>query len=164
MRIFKEEQKFTQPWLVALLLISAIVPAILLTKELLDGTVEIINYISLVLLIVFASSLIFFFKLKTRIDATGIHYQFFPFHRKFITKSWTEISSVTVQKYDPITDYGGWGLKKGSLWNQKKGDAMNVKGDIGIQIHFKNGKKLLIGTQKKEEVLLTLKNYKNKIE
>ena len=41
---------------------------------------------------------------------------------------------------------------------------MNVKGDIGIQIHFKNGKKLLIGTQKKEEVLLTLKNYKNKIE
>jgi hypothetical protein len=38
-----------------------------------------------------------------------------------------------------------------------------MSGDIGIQIKFKNGKKLLIGTQKKEDTTSALKTYQNKI-
>ena len=40
---------------------------------------------------------------------------------------------------------------------------MNVSGNIGIQLKFKNGNKLLIGTLKKEEVKRVLATYKLKI-
>jgi hypothetical protein len=40
---------------------------------------------------------------------------------------------------------------------------MNVSGDIGIQLEFKNGQKLLIGTQKQAEAKSVLETYQNKI-
>ena len=55
------------------------------------------------------------------------------------------------------------GLKGGSFWNKEKGKCVNISGDIGIQVEFKNGKKLLIGTQKKEAAKHVLKTYKNRI-
>lgn len=69
-----------------------------------------------------------------------------------------------VRKYDPIGDYGGWGLKGGALWNSKKGKAINVSGDIGIQLELKNSKKLLIGTQKEAEARRVLETYNHKIQ
>ena len=33
-----------------------------------------------------------------------------------------------------------------------KGKAFNIKGNMGLQLQFKDGKKLLIGTQKEEEI------------
>ncbi len=63
---------------------------------------------------------IFFFKLTTRIDEKGIHYQFFPFHFKLKKIAWSEITSATVRTYDPIGEYGGWGLKGGSFGTKQK--------------------------------------------
>ena len=77
---------------------------------------------------------------------------------------WEEIKKVYVRNYDPISEYGGWGLKGGFFWNKEKGKCVNISGDIGLQIEFKNGKKLLIGTQKKEEATSVLKTYQNKID
>ena len=37
------------------------------------------------------------------------------------------------------------------------------KGNIGLQIDLKNGKKILIGTQKKEDMQRVIDKYKNKI-
>jgi hypothetical protein len=106
---------------------------------------------------------IFFFKLKTRIDEIGIHYQFSPFHLKMKLIKWEEITKTQVRSYDPISEYGGWGIKGGSFWNKEKGKCVNISGDIGIQVEFKNGKQLLIGTQKKEEATNVLMTYQNKI-
>ena len=39
--------------------------------------------------------------------------------------------------------------------------AINVSGDIGIQLELKNGKKLLIGTQKEAEAKSVLQTYQN---
>jgi len=111
--------------------------------------------------ILISVSLIFFFKLTTRIDEKGIHYQFFPFHFKFKLISWNEISKVFVRTYDPIGEYGGWGLKGG--WSKSKGKAINVSGDIGIQLELKTGKKLLIGTQKENDAKSVLETYNSKI-
>jgi hypothetical protein len=38
--------------------------------------------------------------------------------------------------------------------------AYNVKGNIGLQLGLKNGKKLLLGTQKGAEIEAALKNVK----
>ncbi|WP_400077724.1 hypothetical protein [Winogradskyella sp. R77965] len=164
MRIFKEEQRFNQLWLIILIVISVLVPmGIILATYIKDpnsfSTLELISIIGLVVL---ASGLIFLFKLTTRIDEEGIHYKFFPFHWSFKIIKWNEIDSAYIRKYDALSEYGGWGLKGGKFWNASKGKAINVSGDVGIQLELKNGKKLLLGTQKQQEVESVLATYKTK--
>ena len=165
MKVFKEEQRFTQTWLIVLLIISLIVPIILIFKEFNKENTTMSNNEFILTLVGILTSVgfIFLFKLKTRIDEKGIHYQFFPFHLKLKTISWKEITSAYVRKYDAITEYGGWGLKGGFFWRKSKGTAINVSGDIGIQLELKNGKKILVGTKKENEAKQVLKTYINKI-
>ena len=164
MKVFKEEQRFTQTWFILLMGVSLVVPLMLIineyAKEKSGFTTS--GFLVSISVLLFSIVPIFFFKLITRIDEKGIHYQFFPFHFKLKTIVWQEITSAKVRTYDPIGEYGGWGLKGGSLWNKSKGKAINVSGDIGIQLELKNGKKLLIGTQKKREAKNVLETYVNK--
>lgn len=88
--------------------------------------------------------LFYLFRLQTEIDESGIQYQFLPFHSSAKKIAWSDIENCYVRTYKPILEYGGWGFKT-SLGH---GKAFNVKGNKGIQIELKSGKKLLIGTQK----------------
>ena len=158
MRIFKEEQRFTQTWLIIIIVISLIVPLAIILKEIDKlSTSEIIISIGTIIL---ASGLIFLFKLTTRIDEKGIHYKFFPFHLKFKTVVWNDIENAYIRTYDAISEYGGWGVRGGALWYKAKGKAINISGNIGIQLKLKDGKKLLIGTNKKEQAQDVLSTYK----
>ncbi|MDA9235188.1 hypothetical protein N9E59_02850 [Polaribacter sp.] len=159
MKVFKEEQRFRQVWLMVLLGFSLLVPVGLIIKEYIkDNTSMTTNeFLGSLIGIIASVLLIFIFKLSTRIDEKGIHYQFFPFHFSMKTLLWSEITKAEIRTYDPIGEYGGWGLRYS--FNKKKGNAVNVSGDIGIQLTLKNGKKLLIGTQKKEAVSSVLKTY-----
>ena len=159
MKVFKEEQRFRQVWLMVLLGFSLLVPVGLIINEYIkDNTSMTTNeFLGSLIGIIASVLLIFIFKLSTRIDEKGIHYQFFPFHFSMKTLLWSEITKAEVRTYDPIGEYGGWGLRYS--FNKKKSNALNVSGDIGIQLTLKNGKKLLIGTQKKEAVSRVLKTY-----
>jgi len=159
MKVFKEEQRFRQVWLMVLLGFSLLVPVGLIINEYIkDNTSMTTNeFLGSLIGIIASVLLIFIFKLSTRIDEKGIHYQFFPFHFSMKTLLWSEITKAEIRTYDPIGEYGGWGLRYS--FNKKKGNAVNVSGDIGIQLTLKNGKKLLIGTQKKEAVSRVLKTY-----
>ena len=163
MKVFKEEQRFTQTWLIVLLSISTIIPLIIMFTEYYKGKTSLNELLLTIGIVVVSCGFIFFFKLKTRIDEIGIHYQFLPFHLSFKSINWTKINKAYVKTYDPIGDFGGWGLKGGSLWNKSKGKAINVSGDIGIQLELKNGQKLLIGTKKENEAKQVLVNYNTKI-
>jgi len=165
MRIFKEEQRFNQLWLIILMVITALVPiGIMLGSYIKDpNSFSSSELISVVGIVILASALIFLFKLSTRIDDVGIHYKFFPFHWKLKTIKWSEMNTVYVRSYDVLSEYGGWGLKGGSLWNKSKGTAINVSGNVGIQLELKSGKKLLIGTQKQEQAKTIIATYKRKI-
>lgn len=163
MKVFKEEQRFTQLWLIILMAASIIVPIALFIQEYLKegSTISNLDLLLFLSLMIGSALLIFIFKLTTRIDEKGIHYQFFPFHLKLKLIAWQDITNAYIRNYDPIGDYGGWGLKGG--WSKSKGKAINVSGDIGIQLELKTGKKLLIGTNKKEEATQVLLTYKTKI-
>ena len=163
MKVFKEEQRFTQTWLIVLLAFSLIVPIVIIIKEIMteDIIVSIKQNIVIIFALIISITPIFFFKLTTRIDEKGVYYKFFPFHFSLKLISWNEISKAYIRTYNPISDYGGWGLKGG--WSKSKGKALNVSGDIGLQLELKNGKKLLIGTQKKEEITRVLETYKSKL-
>ena len=160
MRVFKEEQRFTQKWLIILLSISAIIPVIILTKVFLqEKNMNSLTYISIVSIILIGTGFIFIFKLKTRIDEIGIHYQFFPFHFKMKTIFWKNIKQAKTRNYNALSEYGGWGLKGGWPWKKKNGIAINVKGNIGIQLTLNNYKKILIGTQKREDADKVIAKY-----
>ena len=165
MKIFKEEQSFRQTWLIVVLIIASIVPVAMMIKKYLkaDTTLSTQEFLITIGVILLSISLIFFFKLTTKIDEVGIHYQFFPLHFKVKTIPWNTISKAYVRTYYPISEFGGWGLRGGFFFNKGKEKAVNVSGDIGIQLIFKNGKKLLIGTQKKEEAKRVLETYNLKI-
>jgi hypothetical protein len=92
-------------------------------------------------------ALFFFARLVTEVRADGIYICFFPFHWTFRRIAFTEVKQYKVRTYRPIREYGGWGIRCGS-----KGKAYNVSGDRGVQIELSNGKRLLIGSQRAEEL------------
>ncbi len=166
MKIFKEEQRFTQLWLHILLVVSFIVPIVLVVNEYVKrehkDTEASLGLIVVMISILLVYGLIFSLKLKTKIDELGIHFRFVPFHFKKRTISWSAVEKAYIRNYEPISEYGGWGMKGGKLWNKDKGLAYNVKGDIGLQLELKSGKKILIGTQKQEEMKRVLQTYSSK--
>ena len=98
---------------------------------------------------VFIFLLFFFTKLETKIDELGIRVRLFPFHLQFKYFPWKNIDKAFIREYSPLMDYGGWGLRIGFFG---RGRAYNISGNLGLQLVFKDGKKLLIGTQKSNEI------------
>jgi hypothetical protein len=91
-------------------------------------------------------------ELRTVITTDGIEVKFWPFGRQRIFKS--EIKGAVVRKYSPIREFGGWGYRIG-----RSGKAYNMQGSQGLQLEFTNGDRLLIGTQKPEELAAFIKEY-----
>ncbi len=89
------------------------------------------------------------FCLDTKIKEDGVYVRFFPFHLKYKHYTWDTLAKCYVRTYSPIGEYGGWGLRFGL---SGKGKAYNVSGNKGLQLEFTNGKKLLIGTNKPDDV------------
>ncbi|HTL80160.1 MAG TPA: DUF6141 family protein [Bacteroidia bacterium] len=104
--------------------------------------------------VVLITLLLFSIRLKTEIKEDGIYYQFSPLQFSLRKKAWADIEKCYVRQYRPVAEYGGWGMRMGIFG---AGRAINVKGNMGIQLVMKSGKKLLIGTQKAEEAEKVLK-------
>lgn len=119
-------------------------------------TFAVVLFVILSLVMLFATA-----KLVTRIDREGISYRFFPFYLKTRLIRWAEVKAFEVTRYNPVRDYGGWGIGSSS-----KGRAYNVSGDRGLLIVMQSGKNILIGTGKPElldEFLRKLKPLADKI-
>ena len=96
----------------------------------------------LALLVVFYLS-----KLQTEVRRDGLYVRFYPFHLTARKKPLEKVVSLRAITYRPIWDYGGWGMRFG-----RGGRAYNVRGRQGVRLEFDNGKHLLIGSQRPEEL------------
>jgi hypothetical protein len=106
--------------------------------------------LALTSLLVFALTGMFMaMHLNTEITTEGVRIFFFPLTRRFI--SWDEVEQASVVEYNPVLDYGGWGIRWG-----RQGRAYNVSGTTGIQLLLKDGKNIMIGTQRGAELPLIL--------
>lgn len=153
---FSEIQQFRQGWLLATVLIPCISALIYIGFTVfrnwpMSGTYTLIygvSILALVLVPVFMLSI----KMVTDVKNDAIHIRFFPLKREVIPFS--EIAKCDARQYSPINEYGGWGIRSGI-----KGRAYNVSGDHGVQLELTNGKRLLIGSQRSEELAETIKTF-----
>jgi hypothetical protein len=157
--LFAERQKFKQWWLWLMLLGSNGLFLFVVFKQdrggqqfgdkLMSNTgLLIATALMLLLTLSFVC-----FRLDTIIRKDGIYVRFFPFHIKFKHYTWDTLIKTFVRQYSPVTEYGGWGIRLGLFG---KGTAFNVSGDKGLQLEFTNKKKLLIGTNKPDQLMETL--------
>ena len=165
MKVFAEEQKFKRWIILSILTVPLIIGISLLfikeenipefNSEDFWGLTITFLIVGIVLLMILS------IRLQTKINEQGVYYQFFPIHltQKFIP--WQDISECYLLKYNSLTQYGGYGYRIGLFKN--KGTALNVGGEYGIQLVLKNGKKLLIGTQNKNDAERILITYKSKL-
>lgn len=160
-RTFNERQRFNQAWLWILIIAVtclSIGATILTYMEAVTEDQKFESVIGLlIIVIVMISSIVLLanLELETKIDSQGIHYRFKPFVWNWQVIKPDDLTSATVVTYNPILDYGGWGYRIGVFG---KGKALNIRGNKGIQIVKKDGKKLLIGTQRPDEAAAVLRH------
>ncbi len=167
MRVFIENQKFNMWWmrlLMVFVLMSGIVPLIIAFNQEThsDNATLIITLIAVLILVSAVFFILFTLKLKTRIDEKGVHYGFYPFKQNPRIIPWRDIQTIAVRTYNPIGEYGGWGIRV--TWFGDRGKAFNVSGNIGIQLELTNSKRILIGTQKQAEAEAVIAHYTAKKE
>lgn len=158
MRVFEEKQRFNQWWLYV---IFAMVLAVLLIGiyKNSDGLTNFHSPVLILLLLagILPMAIILWMQLETRIDQEGIRVNYIPFRFSEKFFSWKEIEKCYVRKYNPLIEYGGWGIK--GLGNKK---AYNVSGNLGIQIVTRDKKSFLIGTRQPDAARAAIKNYEHK--
>lgn len=151
---FREAQHFRQWWLWLLLLpvsgVSwyAVIRQVLLGQPWSDRPAPDVVILLIWLLSGVGLPLLFLgLRLVTEIRADGIYLRFIPFHLRWQRLPFEELESCAARPYRPIVEYGGWGIRYGF-----KGKAYNVSGNRGVQLVFKNGRRLLIGSQRADEL------------
>jgi len=152
--IFTEEQRFGQVWLwVALVGMDVAFFALFFAQFFgpvpprPTGPADLLGLCLGALLCLGITALFVSLKLITRITNQGISVQFKPLHRKPVIFHFSDIREYSVRTYRPVMEYGGWGIKRGT-----GGLAYNVSGNKGLQLVLKDGRKILIGTQKPEQL------------
>ncbi|MCF8234309.1 MAG: DUF6141 family protein [Bacteroidales bacterium] len=152
---FKEKQRFNHWWIIAIVTIVtglwlwAFIQQIILgipfgTRPAPDLALIIILVLVLIPVLIFA-----FHSMHTEIRSDGIYYRLAPIMRSKKIKT-EDITEWHLRKYKPVREFGGWGIR--FSFRKKGSKTYNVKGKSGLQLKLDSGKKILIGTQKPEEI------------
>ena len=156
--LFRETQRFRQPWLWILLVAIAVLFGWILVMRFLTGRLNGDYPVAPDLIFVLFSLVPFFviilfwvMRLDTEISAKKIYIHFFPFLRREIP--WEEVESAHIRRYNPIGEYGGWGIRLGL-----RSTAYCISGNTGLFLDMKSGRDLLIGTRKAEELKKVLES------
>lgn len=147
MEAFNEKQNFISKWWYLLLPVAVVACLPFFTDDATrQDSVEM--YIPL-LVCAFVIMLFSVLNLHTRVDEKAVSVRFRPLQLRERRIAWDEIRSARVVKYNPLVEYGGWGIRKG--WRKSK-RAYNVSGNMGLELELANGDKLMIGTRLPEQL------------
>lgn len=96
-----------------------------------------------------------FIRLIVEVGDGGISVQYFPFLSRIIPVN--DIKVIETRQFNPVRDYGGMGIK----WSPSKGQAYIVDGNRGVWMELRGGEKLLIGSQRPEELLGSIQSMQS---
>ena len=157
--MFREVQRFSQWWFWALLMIPiAVLGFTLRLQTRLGQTVthpaasnRVLMAVtgSLVLLVLLLSQA----KLITEVREDALSIRFFLLWKQRVIP-WRTIESAEAVTYNPIEEFGGWGVRWG-----RTGMAYNVSGSQGVRLRLTNGQTVLIGSQRPEELTAAIQGH-----
>jgi hypothetical protein len=157
--LFHERQSFRQWWLWTILSLLntmslyATIRQLSTGKPIGDNPLSNSGLLFVTGVVILLTTFIYSLRLETQIGKDGVQVRFFPFHLTFRHYPWERLSKAYVRRYSALWEYGGWGLRDDFFG---RGEAFNVSGNYGLQLEFTGGRKLLIGTQRSEEVVQVL--------
>jgi hypothetical protein len=146
---FSEKQKMPGLWI-------AIIPTCFISclisfqemKPLADDWKNILPL--LITILIMTSLFVFMFKIELKTNYTDEYVQvlYSPFHWKAKKCYRKDVVHFETRNADSFSEYyWGWGIK-----GAKKNRSYTAYGDYGLQLTFKNGYPLFIGSQNKEEL------------
>lgn len=141
--MFREVQYFHWALVPVILLVAIFVPVLIIllpgkefgSKDLAAIAITILCMLPILLL-----------RLITRVQDGVLSVRLFPFPTRHIPIE--EIESAEVRTYRPLIEYGGWGIRWGM-----SGKAYNAQGNRGVQLVLRGGSRVLIGSQRPEDLL-----------
>jgi hypothetical protein len=117
-----------------------------------QGTEPIPNWAAWVLALVFGLGFpAFALLIRLIIEVTGaaLVVRLFPFRP--VPLPLGEIKSAEARDYSPLREFGGWGVRTGP-----GGKAYNAYGNRGVQLVMVDGRRILVGSQRAEELAALL--------
>jgi len=152
--LYREAQYFRQLWLWVIVLFISLLSIYGLIQQVIlgipFGNNPAPDAILVIIAVIFGLILpLFLYKtnLTIEVHSDGLYIRFFPFHLSFHKIATEYIKEFKARSYSPLKEYGGWGIRYG-----RDGKAYNVSGNRGVQLHLSDGKQLLIGSQKPDEL------------
>jgi hypothetical protein len=163
---FREVQRLRQWWLWVLLLATAVgtvgvfghgiytqvIEGKLWGDNPMSDTALIVTGIVTSILTVGLAVVILSARLITEVRSDGVYVRFFPIGWNALL--YDTIASYQAKTYRPIRDYGGWGIRWG-----REGKAYIAGGSQGLQLLLNDGRKVLIGTQRLQELEAAVRTW-----
>jgi len=151
---FHEEQRFTQPWVWAVVVVAAAAAWVGLLAVVRDPEDDGARWFVVLLAVFVGVGLPLLFalaRLTVEVLADRVEIRYRPFvSRTILLGSVVAAEAVT---YHPVREYGGWGIKG---WSRRK-LAYNVRGDRGVLLTLADGRTVLIGSQRPDDLAAALR-------
>ncbi len=151
--LFHEVQPLRMWWVWLILLIPIVLGWWFFIEQILFGTPVGTNPASdidvVIIWIAFGIGLPLFFyftKLTTDVRTDGVYLRFAPLWSR--TVPLMDIVSYQARQYSPLREYGGWGIR----FSPHKKRAYNMSGNQGVELTLTDDTRLLIGSQRPEEL------------
>ncbi len=167
--LFREDQRFRQPWVWAMLLAiggssTLFILWTLITRFLTDGPAgqrpasdQFTMAISCaaVTTVWILIAVLYRVRLITRLSNERLYVHLTLFSVP-LTVPIRDIQTVSVRKYRPIRDYGGWGTREG-----KYGRSYTISGNQAIELELSDGRRCLIGSRQPEILAAALEQARS---
>jgi hypothetical protein len=147
--VYREEQRFTQ-WFIWVFLIGLCsIPVYgIIQQVILDKTIgsKPMSDTGLFIFLLFSLGFCYFFrilKLQTTVTREHIWIRLSPLAKKKIL--WKDVAKAEIVQYSP---WIGYGLRLSPSY----GTVYNIKGNKGLLLVLRNGKKVMVGTQRSREL------------
>ena len=158
---FVEVQYSRQPWLWAVVLLSVCSTVAIFGYLIIEQVVfgrpagnhpmsnQGLLAVSLLVLLFDAGLVALFLgaNLRTEVRQDGLYIRYRPFHFSFHRVPLQDVVQVQAITYSPLREYGGWGIRY-----TKRGKAYNPMGNRGVRLDYRDGRHLLIGSQRPDEL------------
>jgi hypothetical protein len=160
--LFHEKQRFRQGWLWLLVVLPllTIVPLMLFglhqqlvlekpfgTNPMNDRRLVVTSLLAMAVPL-FVVILFWWSELDVQVTRNEVRARFRPFHLSTRTFPLSEIRGCEARDYEPIGEFGGWGIRMGG----SRSWAYNVSGSRGVQLELADGRRLLLGSQRADEL------------